>query len=284
MAQKYWIKLYMEILDDPKMGRMDDTLWRRTIELFLLAAKTSEDGALPPVSDISWNLRVSETDILNALEKLQDLGIVFEDESGWMVTHFAERQDADSHAERQMRYKESRRTSPKPVTKSHPTGDDPMTQPVTNSQTEKSREEKNQSREEGEESRAESPAATATFSNSADPTCERVFQQVTGWISLPVGERDDAIDALRMILARQGGDHGAIEYLRPFYAAARKRYPHTTKLFWLTDWALSGQIPDDSRARSPAGGTAAGRAAVNPMAEALERARRKAATDGGNAG
>ena len=29
---KYWIKLYHEILDDPKMGRLSDRTWRRTNE------------------------------------------------------------------------------------------------------------------------------------------------------------------------------------------------------------------------------------------------------------
>lgn len=54
MAAKYWIKLYHEILHDPKMGRLPDNLWRRCIELFLLAgelgAEVDEDdkGHLPP--------------------------------------------------------------------------------------------------------------------------------------------------------------------------------------------------------------------------------------------
>jgi hypothetical protein len=29
-----WIKLYLEILDDPKMGKLPDWCWRRAIELF----------------------------------------------------------------------------------------------------------------------------------------------------------------------------------------------------------------------------------------------------------
>lgn len=286
MAQKYWLKLYLEILDDPKMGRMSDTLWRRTVELFLLAAKTGEDGSLPPIADMAWALRITESDMLDALEQLATLGVVFEDESGWMVTHFAERQDADTHAERQMRYKETRRASPKPspkpVTNSHTDGDATVTQPVTNSQTEEEKSRVEKSRVEESRVEAESPAATAALNFSADPACERIFQEVTGWVSFPIGERDNAIDAVRLVLARQGSDRAAAEYLRPFFAAARKRYPHTTKLFWLTDWALSGQIPDDTRARSPAGGggPAAGRVA-NPMTEALERARKAAAN--GNA-
>jgi len=29
MGSPYWIKLYHEILNDPKMGRLPDRLWRR---------------------------------------------------------------------------------------------------------------------------------------------------------------------------------------------------------------------------------------------------------------
>jgi len=39
MTGNYWIKLYIEILHDAKMGAMSDRLWRRTIEMFLLAGE-----------------------------------------------------------------------------------------------------------------------------------------------------------------------------------------------------------------------------------------------------
>ena len=35
MSSFYWIKLYHEVLDDPKMALLPDRLWRRTIELFI---------------------------------------------------------------------------------------------------------------------------------------------------------------------------------------------------------------------------------------------------------
>ena len=46
MASKYWIKLYYEILDDPKLGKLTDWLFRRAIELFLLAGENDNDGLL----------------------------------------------------------------------------------------------------------------------------------------------------------------------------------------------------------------------------------------------
>ena len=58
-TKRFWIKLYLEILDDPKMGLLPDWLWRRAIELFLLAGENGNDGLLQPVTDLAWRLRVS---------------------------------------------------------------------------------------------------------------------------------------------------------------------------------------------------------------------------------
>ena len=106
---RQWIKLHIEILDDPKMGRMPDRLFRRTIELFLLAGTCdNNEGILPPVEDMAWLLRIDEATLLEDLMSLQKLNIVHEEEPGvWVVTHFAERQDADTSAERVARHRRS---------------------------------------------------------------------------------------------------------------------------------------------------------------------------------
>jgi len=49
MAKKIWIKLFIEMLDDPKMGRLQNHLWRRAVELLLFAGREGNDGALLPV-------------------------------------------------------------------------------------------------------------------------------------------------------------------------------------------------------------------------------------------
>ena len=63
MASRYWIKLYHEILDDPKMGRLPDALFRRAIELFLIAGENGRDGGLPALADIAWRLRADEIEL-----------------------------------------------------------------------------------------------------------------------------------------------------------------------------------------------------------------------------
>ena len=93
MTAKYWIKLYHEILRDPKMCRLSDRLYRRAIELFLLAGETAQDGRLPSVDDMAWELRVDEFDLRNDLADLRDLEIVTGGERvGWFIPGFASSQ------------------------------------------------------------------------------------------------------------------------------------------------------------------------------------------------
>jgi len=83
--KRSWIKLYIEILDDPKMGRLQDWLWRRAIELFLLAGENGNDGLLQPVMDLAWRLRVSETELFQGLTKLEEAGLVYRQGERWMM-------------------------------------------------------------------------------------------------------------------------------------------------------------------------------------------------------
>jgi len=110
MASNYWIKLYHEILDDPKMGRLSDRLWRRTIEMFLLAGEMNEDGLLPSLGDMAWRLRANEEELGGELEYLCTLGIL-SDGGEYRVVNFAERQAAMSDAERMRRHRDSKQKS-----------------------------------------------------------------------------------------------------------------------------------------------------------------------------
>jgi DNA-binding transcriptional regulator YhcF (GntR family) len=107
MTANYWIKLYHEVLYDPKMAKMPDHLYRRTIELFLLAGETDKDGALPSVSDMAWKLRIEKEQLETELVELQRTGIISMVNGGYFVTKFADRQDAATPAERK-RYQRDR--------------------------------------------------------------------------------------------------------------------------------------------------------------------------------
>ena len=107
----YWIKLYHEIITDPKMGQLDDHTWRRAIEFFLIAGDYNQAGRLPPISHLVWTLRTSEEDIKSALIVLEKVKIIHRDQDALIITNFAERQGALSTAERSRRYRQRHETS-----------------------------------------------------------------------------------------------------------------------------------------------------------------------------
>ncbi len=111
MPSNYWIKLYHEILEDPKMGRLPDRTWRRAIEIFLLAGETNGNGTLPPPSDIAWRLRTTEAEVMEDLEALATAGIVEPNGDHWHVINFAKRQAATGNAERQQQWRDRQRKS-----------------------------------------------------------------------------------------------------------------------------------------------------------------------------
>lgn len=109
MPSKYWIKLYHEMLHDPKMGRLSDHLYRRCIEMFLLAGEYGADGLLPSPTDMAWTLRADDTELQADLLALAETGILTKTDKGWLVTKFAARQEAVSGNQRVQRYRERNR-------------------------------------------------------------------------------------------------------------------------------------------------------------------------------
>lgn len=105
----YWIKLYQEILDDRKMCQLSDHLYRRCIELFLLAGDQDDSsGVLPPIEDIAWRLRTNEEQLLADLQELAKTGIISNQNGAWVVTNFAKRQAPVEPDERMRRCREAR--------------------------------------------------------------------------------------------------------------------------------------------------------------------------------
>ena len=92
MGSKYWIKLYHEIVDDPKMGQLSDHLWRRCIELFLIAGDYNKDGQLPSLNDTAWRLRTNAEILEAELNDLSRYGITTVADGHWGVTKFRDRQ------------------------------------------------------------------------------------------------------------------------------------------------------------------------------------------------
>jgi hypothetical protein len=128
MASKYWIKFYIEALDDPKVARLPDNLWRRYYECCLLAGELDQDGRLPPIPHISWRLRTDEETIATEFDALARIGILDYRADNvldgyWLVTNFAKRQAPVPGKKRVAQYRETQKkrqyyeTSNEPVTK-----------------------------------------------------------------------------------------------------------------------------------------------------------------------
>jgi DnaD/phage-associated family protein len=134
MGEKYWIKLYHEILRDPKMGTLPDRLWRRTIEMFLLAGSTFDNGLLPPLVEIAWHLRINAEELETELIELQKVGILSVLDGQWFVTNFQKRQAPMEKSEymRRLRSEKKAEQSQDPVTN----GNKPVTNSVTDGKTE----------------------------------------------------------------------------------------------------------------------------------------------------
>lgn len=90
----YWIKLYIEILNDSKMATLPDRLWRRTVELFLCAGNYNDGGNLPDTSQLAWLMRMNTDELELDLQQIASTGIVQRTDRGWLVTKYAERQAA----------------------------------------------------------------------------------------------------------------------------------------------------------------------------------------------
>lgn len=106
----YWLKLYTEILDDPKMGILSDRHWRRVIELFLAAKRVSNTGELPEITHLAYMLRMKVKDLETDLVALEKTGIVTWNGQCWFIPKFAQRQSASSDAERKAAQRDKRRS------------------------------------------------------------------------------------------------------------------------------------------------------------------------------
>jgi len=124
MAGNYWIKFYVEVLDDPKMATLPDRLWRRFYELCLLAGKYYDDGNLPDCEQLARALRMSVDELQSDLDALVNKRLITKTEDGYLVTQFVKRQSKMSNAEKTARYRKSKHTE-------EYESNYPVTEPVT---------------------------------------------------------------------------------------------------------------------------------------------------------
>lgn len=266
----YWIKLYHEILDDPKMGTMPDRLWRRAIELFLMAGRMGTDGVLPNTNQLAWILRMNSADLQGDLDQLHSVGIIEPVPNGWLVVNFEKRQDAVPDAERkaQQRKRDKSRQYHGEVTKPSRS----VTQ-INRVDTDIDTEEKRE-REHG----ADAPAPAGGSERVPNVDFElmtpeqamkvkeiRVFQEATG--------RIPGRPTYRKVVETIRAHKFTVAQLRPYWETWNERGYRPTNLAWLTEWAVSGVIPGSAgqQTRAPAGGNGPEREIDRLIREAEER-------------
>jgi len=191
----FWMKLYVEILDDPKVGRIPEYLFARMIKLFLVAKETNRDGLLPPVSELAWRLRTDEGSISTTLAALGLIGVVRETTPGiWLVVNFAKRQAAESSAERVKNFRQRERNEALQEAKRGETFSS-----VSSSSS------SSDSLEEGMQggkpfTAAETASAIASFGNNGARKCEQLYQKVTGQPCIPPNQTDMALKYLQAVI------------------------------------------------------------------------------------
>lgn len=105
-----WAKVWIEILYDYKMACLSDHLWRRTIELILLAKELDPiEGHLPDIEEMAFKLHTNSEILEAELNDLAAVGIVELLQDGWFLPNFKDRQGKISGAERVARHRERRK-------------------------------------------------------------------------------------------------------------------------------------------------------------------------------
>lgn len=104
----YWLKLYTEILDDPKYHRLSDQAKIGMIELMVVAKKCDRNGELPSMEDICFYTRRSAEWWAKVIAELHKIEFVVNSEDAAVIRKFSERQQAVNDADRQKLSREIR--------------------------------------------------------------------------------------------------------------------------------------------------------------------------------
>ena len=84
-----WLRLYTEILDDPKVQKLPPDIFKTWINLLCVAKNLDMDGVLPEVEDLSFLLRIPENTVIQHLKELCQRGLLDENEiHGWKERQF----------------------------------------------------------------------------------------------------------------------------------------------------------------------------------------------------
>lgn len=165
-----WVKLYTEILRDPKMHALADHTYRVCINSIALAGQLDQDGRLGTTEEVAFHLRLDVADTAAELEKLAAVRVTCNKKGVWMLKNWETRngkpqsdardvvrERVQKHRQNKAKADEVKRDGNASVTPLHDDGNA--------SREEKNREE--EIREEKELPGADAPAAPAAVDPKA---------------------------------------------------------------------------------------------------------------------
>lgn len=106
-----WFRIYNEIIDDPKLSRIDGETFRVFIYLLALASEQNNEGRINmSIDDVAWRVRIEKELITNAITILQSKGIVTQENGYINISNWKKRQfTSDNVGARVRRYREKMR-------------------------------------------------------------------------------------------------------------------------------------------------------------------------------
>jgi len=114
MASKsLWLRLYTEVLNDPKVQRLDGETFKGWINLLCIAKESNGNGDLPELTDIAFYLRTDAEAASQLMQRLVDAGLIDHDGERYVMHGWNQRQyesDSDPTAiERKRRERDRKR-------------------------------------------------------------------------------------------------------------------------------------------------------------------------------
>jgi hypothetical protein len=114
-----WFRVYDDLVDDPKIQRLDLLLFKALINLWCLAS--ANEGVLPPIDEIAFKLRMRPDKAERALNELRAVGLIDDDERGARPHNWDKRQfTSDGSTPRVKRFRERHKNVSSPVSETAP--------------------------------------------------------------------------------------------------------------------------------------------------------------------
>jgi hypothetical protein len=114
-----WFRVYVDLVDNPKVQRLDAALFKDLINLWCLTS--ANDGALPPIDEIAFKLRMKPEKAQRVLTELRAAGLIDDDQRGARPHNWDKRQfTSDGSTPRVKRFRERRRNVSPAVSETGP--------------------------------------------------------------------------------------------------------------------------------------------------------------------